>query len=125
VVVAQVLRVYELAIAGAGTAITPCVLPVLPALLSASAAGGRDCPLRPVLCAADFSLGLNRLGDSVRCDDDIGVEHGDERLEVAGAQGGKKGVDDFALTGEVRAGSGVCSLNAPAGATGELTNCGG
>ena len=28
-------------IAGAGTAITPCVLPVLPALLSASALGGR------------------------------------------------------------------------------------
>src|ERR1039458_7275087 len=27
-------------IAGAGTAITPCVLPVLPALLSASAVGG-------------------------------------------------------------------------------------
>jgi cytochrome c biogenesis protein CcdA len=28
-------------IAGAGTAITPCVLPVLPALLSASVTGGR------------------------------------------------------------------------------------
>jgi cytochrome c biogenesis protein CcdA/thiol-disulfide isomerase/thioredoxin len=32
-------------IAGAGTAITPCVLPVLPALLSASAVGGRRRPL--------------------------------------------------------------------------------
>lgn len=32
-------------IAGAGTAITPCVLPVLPAMLSASAAGGRRRPL--------------------------------------------------------------------------------
>jgi cytochrome c biogenesis protein CcdA/thiol-disulfide isomerase/thioredoxin len=32
-------------IAGAGTAFTPCVLPVLPALLSASAAGGRRRPL--------------------------------------------------------------------------------
>jgi cytochrome c biogenesis protein CcdA/thiol-disulfide isomerase/thioredoxin len=32
-------------LAGAGTAITPCVLPVLPALLSASAAGGRRRPL--------------------------------------------------------------------------------
>src|SRR5665213_1203761 len=31
-------------VAGAGTAITPCVLPVLPALLSASAAGGRRRP---------------------------------------------------------------------------------
>lgn len=36
-------------IAGAGTAITPCVLPVLPALLSASAAGGRRRPLGVVL----------------------------------------------------------------------------
>ncbi len=32
-------------IAGAGTALTPCVLPVLPALLSASATGGRRRPL--------------------------------------------------------------------------------
>src|ERR1700739_3443109 len=31
-------------IAGAGTAVTPCVLPVLPALLSASALGGRGRP---------------------------------------------------------------------------------
>ena len=32
-------------LAGAGTALTPCVLPVLPALLSASASGGRRRPL--------------------------------------------------------------------------------
>jgi len=31
-------------LAGAGTALTPCVLPVLPALLSASASGGRRRP---------------------------------------------------------------------------------
>ena len=36
-------------VAGAGTAVTPCVLPVLPALLSASAAGGRRRPLGIVL----------------------------------------------------------------------------
>ena len=36
-------------VAGAGTAITPCVLPVLPALLSASAAGGHRRPLGIVL----------------------------------------------------------------------------
>jgi cytochrome c biogenesis protein CcdA/thiol-disulfide isomerase/thioredoxin len=36
-------------VAGAGTAITPCVLPVLPALLSASATGGRRRPLGIVL----------------------------------------------------------------------------
>ncbi len=36
-------------IAGAGTAVTPCVLPVLPALLSASAVGGRRRPFGIVL----------------------------------------------------------------------------
>jgi cytochrome c biogenesis protein CcdA/thiol-disulfide isomerase/thioredoxin len=36
-------------VAGAGTAITPCVLPVLPAMLSASATGGRRRPLGIVL----------------------------------------------------------------------------
>src|SRR5437660_1877509 len=32
-------------VAGAGTAISPCVLPVLPALLSAGASGGRRRPV--------------------------------------------------------------------------------
>jgi cytochrome c biogenesis protein CcdA/thiol-disulfide isomerase/thioredoxin len=36
-------------IAGAGTAVSPCVLPVLPALLSASASGGRRRPLGVVV----------------------------------------------------------------------------
>jgi cytochrome c biogenesis protein CcdA/thiol-disulfide isomerase/thioredoxin len=36
-------------VAGAGTAITPCVLPVLPAMLSASATGGHRRPLGIVL----------------------------------------------------------------------------
>src|SRR6202020_670629 len=36
-------------IAGAGTAITPCVLPVLPALLAAGRGGGRRRPLGIVL----------------------------------------------------------------------------
>src|ERR1700748_3471278 len=36
-------------LAGAGTAISPCVLPVLPALLSAGATGGRRRPLGIVL----------------------------------------------------------------------------
>src|ERR1700747_584403 len=35
--------------AGAGTALSPCVLPVLPALLSASGVGGRRRPLGIVL----------------------------------------------------------------------------
>jgi cytochrome c biogenesis protein CcdA/thiol-disulfide isomerase/thioredoxin len=36
-------------VAGAGTAVAPCVLPVLPALLSASATGGRRRPLGIIL----------------------------------------------------------------------------
>src|ERR1700744_3943591 len=40
-------------VAGAGTAITPCVLPVLPALLSASAAGG---PRRPLGIALGLAI---------------------------------------------------------------------
>ena len=43
------LLVIFAALAGAGTALTPCVLPVLPALLSASAAGGRRRPLGVIL----------------------------------------------------------------------------
>src|ERR1039458_9766881 len=36
-------------LAGAGTALSPCVLPVLPALLSAGGVGGRRRPLGVVL----------------------------------------------------------------------------
>src|SRR5271169_6252056 len=43
-----VLLVFAL-LAGAGTALSPCVLPVLPALLSASGVGGRRRPLGIVL----------------------------------------------------------------------------
>ena len=37
----MVLLVLFAVVAGAGTAVSPCVLPVLPAVLSAGAAGGR------------------------------------------------------------------------------------
>jgi hypothetical protein len=89
-------------------------------LCGASATGARDCVPGPVLCAADFSHGLNRLGGSVGCDNDAGIEHGDERGEVAGAEGGEEGVHGFALAGEIGAGSSICSLNAATGAAGEL-----
>src|SRR5215210_5076845 len=56
-------------LAGAGTALSPCVLPVLPALLSASATGGRRRPLGIVLgLAATFTVtivGLAKLVDGV------------------------------------------------------------
>src|ERR1017187_2739204 len=54
-------------IAGAGTAITPCVLPVLPALLSASAVGGRRRPLGIVLgLAATFTIAIVALAQRVK-----------------------------------------------------------
>jgi cytochrome c biogenesis protein CcdA/thiol-disulfide isomerase/thioredoxin len=56
-------------IAGAGTAISPCVLPVLPALLSATAAGGRRRPLGVVTgLTVTFTLtivGLAKVVDGV------------------------------------------------------------
>jgi cytochrome c biogenesis protein CcdA/thiol-disulfide isomerase/thioredoxin len=53
-------------IAGAGTAITPCVLPVLPALLSASAVGGRRRPLGIVLgLALAFTIAIVALAQLV------------------------------------------------------------
>src|SRR3954463_6683842 len=54
-------------LAGAGTALSPCVLPVLPALLSAGATGGRRRPLGIVLgLALTFTVtivGLATVGD--------------------------------------------------------------
>ena len=58
-------------IAGAGTAITPCVLPVLPALLSASAAGGRRRPFGIVLgLAITFTISIVVLTQLLR---DLGL----------------------------------------------------
>jgi cytochrome c biogenesis protein CcdA/thiol-disulfide isomerase/thioredoxin len=53
-------------VAGAATAVTPCVLPVLPALLSASAAGGRRRPLGIVIgLAATFTIAVVALASLV------------------------------------------------------------
>ena len=56
-------------VAGAGTALSPCVLPVLPALLSAGATGGRRRPLGIVLgLAVTFTVtivGLATVVDGV------------------------------------------------------------
>ena len=54
-------------IAGAGTAITPCVLPVLPALLASSATGGRRRPLGIMVgLAATFTIAIVLLAQLVR-----------------------------------------------------------
>ena len=50
-------------IAGAGTALSPCVLPVLPAVLSAGASGGRRRPLGVVIgLAVTFTVTIAGLG---------------------------------------------------------------
>jgi cytochrome c biogenesis protein CcdA/thiol-disulfide isomerase/thioredoxin len=54
-------------VAGAGTAITPCVLPVLPALLSAGALGGRRRPFGIVIgLAVTFTIAIVALAQLVR-----------------------------------------------------------
>src|SRR5947209_2694905 len=56
-------------LAGAGTALSPCVLPVLPALLSAGGVGGRRRPLGIVLgLSVTFTVtivGLAKVVDGV------------------------------------------------------------
>jgi cytochrome c biogenesis protein CcdA/thiol-disulfide isomerase/thioredoxin len=64
-------------IAGAATAITPCVLPVLPALLSASAVGGRRRPVGIVLgLAVTFTITIAGLASVI---DGVGVADGTVR----------------------------------------------
>src|SRR5205085_12038611 len=61
-----VLMLFAL-VAGAGTAITPCVLPVVPALLSASAVGGRRRPVGIVVgLAATFTIAIVALAQLVK-----------------------------------------------------------
>jgi cytochrome c biogenesis protein CcdA len=62
----MVLLLLFALLAGAGTSITPCVLPVLPALLSASAVGGRRRPVGIVLgLAATFTIAIVALAQLV------------------------------------------------------------
>jgi cytochrome c biogenesis protein CcdA/thiol-disulfide isomerase/thioredoxin len=64
-------------IAGAGTALSPCVLPILPALLSAGATGGRRRPLGIVLgLAVTFTITIVGLAEVV---DGVGLGDGSVR----------------------------------------------
>src|SRR5689334_24957538 len=63
----MVLLILFAVLAGAGTAITPCVLPVLPALLSAGAVGGRRRPLGIVIgLAVTFTIAIVLLAQLVK-----------------------------------------------------------
>jgi len=64
-------------LAGAGTAVSPCVLPVLPALLSAGASGGRRRPFGIVLgLTATFTVTIVGLSEVV---DGVGLGEGATR----------------------------------------------
>ncbi|HEY7630615.1 MAG TPA: cytochrome c biogenesis protein DipZ [Thermoleophilaceae bacterium] len=65
-------------VAGAATAVTPCVLPVLPALLSASAVGGRRRPIGIVIgLAITFTVAVVALASLVK---GVGVAAGGVRI---------------------------------------------
>jgi cytochrome c biogenesis protein CcdA/thiol-disulfide isomerase/thioredoxin len=73
----MVLLMVFAAIAGAATAVTPCVLPVLPALLSAGAIGGRKRPIGIVTgLAMTFTITIAGLASVV---DGVGVADGTAR----------------------------------------------
>jgi cytochrome c biogenesis protein CcdA/thiol-disulfide isomerase/thioredoxin len=65
-------------LAGAATAITPCVLPVLPALLSASGTGGRRRPIG-IVCGLTLTHTVTIVGIASVVD---GVGVGDETLRT-------------------------------------------
>jgi cytochrome c biogenesis protein CcdA/thiol-disulfide isomerase/thioredoxin len=70
----MVLLMLFALVAGAGTAITPCVLPVLPALLSASAIGGRRRPIGIVVgLALTFTIAIVALAQLVK---GVGLDSG-------------------------------------------------
>jgi cytochrome c biogenesis protein CcdA/thiol-disulfide isomerase/thioredoxin len=72
-----VLLLLFAVIAGAGTALSPCVLPILPALLSAGATGGRRRPFGIVLgLAITFTITIVGLAEVV---DGVGLGDGSLR----------------------------------------------
>jgi cytochrome c biogenesis protein CcdA/thiol-disulfide isomerase/thioredoxin len=72
-----VLLVLFAIVAGAGTALTPCVLPVLPALLAATGTGGRRRPLGVILgLVATFTIAIVALASVI---DGVGLPDGTVR----------------------------------------------
>ncbi len=67
--------------------------------------------------------GTGRDGALVGAHHHIGVEDGEERLEVAVTRRGQEGVDHLPLALHVDVGDGRLALNAPAGPAGQLAGC--
>jgi cytochrome c biogenesis protein CcdA/thiol-disulfide isomerase/thioredoxin len=73
----MVLLVLFAFVAGAGTALSPCVLPVLPALLASAGSGGRRRPLGVIAgLAATFTVAIVALASLV---DGVGLPDGTVR----------------------------------------------
>ncbi len=73
----MVLLVLFAFVAGAGTALTPCVLPVLPAVLAATGSGGRRRPLGVILgLVTTFTLAIVALASVI---DGVGLPDGTVR----------------------------------------------
>jgi cytochrome c biogenesis protein CcdA/thiol-disulfide isomerase/thioredoxin len=73
----MVLLVVFAFVAGAGTALSPCVLPVLPALLASAGSGGRRRPLGVIAgLAATFTIAIVALASLV---DGVGLPGGTVR----------------------------------------------
>jgi hypothetical protein len=87
----------------------------------ASATGGGDCLPGPGRRAACFSRDARCRGSFVDVNGDVGIEHGDESVEVCRSQGSDEFVDDFPLLREFGTGSRRRALHAAARPTGELT----
>jgi cytochrome c biogenesis protein CcdA/thiol-disulfide isomerase/thioredoxin len=72
-----VLLVLFAFVAGAGTALTPCILPVLPALLAATGSGGRRRPLGVILgLVVTFTVAIVALASVI---DGVGLPDGTVR----------------------------------------------
>ena len=70
----MILLVVFAVVAGAGTALTPCVLPVLPALLAATGSGGRRRPLGVILgLVTTFTVTIVALASVI---DGVGLPDG-------------------------------------------------
>src|SRR5688500_9169964 len=78
----MVLLVLFAFVAGAGTALSPCVLPVLPALLASAGSGGRRRPLGVIAgLTATFTIAIVALASVV---DGVGLSGGTVRTLAVG-----------------------------------------
>ena len=92
---------------------------------AARSAGPRDSSSRATARAPTAGGRAVRAAPGVDAEHHVGIEHLEQRVEVAGPRGGEEGGDDLALAAEVGIGRGRRAAHAPARAAGELARGGG